>query len=83
MPLNSFKGHSGQRSATIFRVVSPYTAKQPFLPHKLKAGQVLTKWQSPFLPISRPIQSGLTLPIIAPFDASQSLGTIGNDLVTI
>jgi hypothetical protein len=43
IPLHSNKGHSGHPRAMIFGLVSPYTAKQPFLPHELKAGQVLTK----------------------------------------
>ena len=41
--LHSFKGHSGHPRAMISGSVSPYTAKQPFLPHELKSRQLVTK----------------------------------------
>jgi hypothetical protein len=42
IPLTSNKARHSHPSAMIFRLVSPYTAKLPFLPHELKAGPRLT-----------------------------------------
>jgi hypothetical protein len=41
--LHSFKGHSGHPRATIFWLVSPYTANGIFSHHAVKSRQSLTK----------------------------------------
>ena len=41
--LHSFKGHQRQPRATIFGLVSPYTANEPFLHHAVNIANLVTK----------------------------------------